>query len=37
MLDSTGVQAARRRFFWLWAVVSLVNLVLAARLPLFVD
>lgn len=37
MLDSTGVQAARRRFFWLWACVSLVNLGLAARLPLFVD
>ena len=37
MLDSTGVQAARRRFFWLWACASLVNLVLAARLPLFVD
>ena len=37
MLDSTGVQAARRRFFWLWACASLVNLGLAARLPLFVD
>ena len=37
MLDSTGVQAARRRFLLLWAAVGLVNLVLAARLPLFVD
>lgn len=37
MPDARAVRAARRWFLGLWMMVVIVDLVLAARLPLFVD